>query len=95
MAGGSEFDPFQMEDGQVVVVGGHGDQAVLDSVELINLKSSGVSAAGLSEGNLKQNVIKVTEMPTTGSHIPLWGGSCWLQDGSLLVSGWNQGLTSR
>ena len=24
-------------------------------------------------------------MPTTGSHTSLWGGSCWLQDGGLLV----------
>ena len=30
---------FQMEDGQVLVVGGHDDQGVLDSVELINLTS--------------------------------------------------------
>ena len=33
---------FQMGDGEVLVVGGHDDQAVLDSVELINLTSSGV-----------------------------------------------------
>ena len=44
MAGGSEFNPFQMEDGQVLVVGGHDDQGVLDAVELINLTSSEVGA---------------------------------------------------
>jgi len=66
---------MQMEDGQVLVVGGHDDQGVLDAVELINLTSS-----------------EVTEMPTTGSHNPLWGGSCWLQDGSLLVGGGMDGL---
>ena len=43
-AGGSELNIFQMEDGQVVVVGGHDDQGVLDSVELINLTSSEVGA---------------------------------------------------
>ena len=42
MAGGSELNPIQMEDGQVVVVGGHDDQGVLNSVELINLTSSWV-----------------------------------------------------
>ena len=35
---------FQMEDGQVLVVGGHDDQGVLDSVELINLTSFEVGA---------------------------------------------------
>ena len=43
-AGESEFNPFQMEDGQVLVVGGHDDQGVLDSVELINLAISEVGA---------------------------------------------------
>ena len=42
---------------------------------------------------LEHNLIKVREMPTTGSHTPLWGGSCWLQDGSLLVRD-SQGQTS-
>ena len=51
MPGGSEFNPFQMEDGQVLVVGGHDDQGVLDSVELINLTSSWVGN-GLPENNL-------------------------------------------
>jgi len=66
---------MQMEDGQVLVVGGHDDQGVLESVELMNLTSSWVR-----------------EIPTTGSHTPLWGGSCWLQDGGLLVGGGMDGL---
>ena len=51
LAGGSELNPFQMEDEQVLVVGGHDDQGVLDSVELMNLTGSWVGA-GLFEGNL-------------------------------------------
>ena len=78
VAGGSEFNPFQMEDGQVLVVGGHDDQGVLDAVELINLTSSEVGACSTFWGNLSTiNLSKiwcqVTEMPTTGSHNPLWG----------------------
>ena len=90
LANHSEVHLFQMADGQVVIVGGHDDQGVLDSVELINLTSSRVGN-GFPENNLSTiliwntNLKKVREMPTTGSHTPLWGGSCWLQDGSLLV----------
>ena len=43
-AGESELNIFQIEDGQVVAVGGRDDQGVLDSVELINLTSSEVGA---------------------------------------------------
>ena len=55
--------------------------------------------ARFSERNLSEITLskiwceKVKEMPTTGSHVPLWGGSCWLQDGSLLVRD-SQGQTS-
>ena len=37
LANHSEVHLFQMADGQAVIVGGHDDQGVLDSVELMNL----------------------------------------------------------
>ena len=63
MAGGSEFNPFQMEDGQVLVVGGHDDQGVLDAVELINLTSSEVGACLTFCGEFVQNQLEQNLMP--------------------------------
>ena len=63
MAGGAEFNPFQMEDGQVLVVGGHDDQGVLDAVELINLTSSEVGACLTFCGEFIQNQLEQNLMP--------------------------------
>ena len=63
LANHSEVHLFQMADGQVVIVGGHDDQGVLDSVELMNLTNP-AEVANLSTIILEKTLRKFVDEKT-------------------------------